>query len=59
MTWLDPGLLSAIHVKIALTLLGIIVLYGATFASNHVPQRAFARAREVNRPSAERSGVLP
>jgi hypothetical protein len=54
MAWLDLGLLSAIHVKVALTLLGTMAFYGAMAASSRVPQqrRAFARVRRVKRPSA-------
>jgi hypothetical protein len=55
MTWLDLGLLSEIHVKIALTLLGTIVLYGAMFASNHVPcrQGSLIRGRRVHRSTPD------
>jgi hypothetical protein len=55
MAWLDLTLLSAIHVKVALTLLGTLALYGAMAASNRVPQRrhALTRVRKVKRPTAE------
>jgi hypothetical protein len=55
MAWLDLGPLSAIHVKVALMLLGTVVLYGAMVTSNRVPWRlrAFARVRKVIPPSAE------
>jgi hypothetical protein len=55
MTWLDLGLLSEIHVTVALTLLGSLALYGALAAPKQAPQRqhAFARRRKVERPAAE------
>jgi hypothetical protein len=55
MTWLDLGLLSEIHVKIALTLLGTMALYGAMYASNHLPaqQGRWVRGRRVNRSTPE------
>ena len=55
MAWLDLGLLSAIHVKVALTLLGTAALYGAMAASNRASQQrhALARSRRGKRPSAE------
>ena len=55
MAWLDLGLLSAIHVKVALTLLGTMAFYGALTTSNREPRqrRVFARVRKIKRPSAE------
>jgi hypothetical protein len=55
MAWLDLGLFSAIHVKVALTLLGTVAFYGAMAVSSREPQprRAFARVRKLRRPSAE------
>jgi hypothetical protein len=55
MAWLDLALLSAIHVKISLTLLATMAFYGAMAMQNPGPQRrpAFARVRRVKRPSAE------
>ncbi len=51
MAWFDLALLSAIHVKVALTLLGTMVLYGTLTTSDRVPrrQRALARVRKQNR----------
>ncbi len=55
MVWLDLGLFSAIHVKVALTLLGTMAFYGAVVVSSREPQprRAFARFRRLRRRSAE------
>jgi hypothetical protein len=53
MAWLDFALLSAIHVKVALTLVGTLAFYGAIAASNRVPHQRWAlvRVRRVKRPS--------
>jgi hypothetical protein len=55
MAWLDLGLLSEIHVTVALTLFGALALYGTLAAPNQGLQRqhAFARHRKVKRPTAE------
>ena len=54
MAWFDLAILSAVHVKIALTLLGTMLLYGALTTSDRVPQRqrALARVRKPNRSAA-------
>ncbi len=55
MAWLDLTLLSALHVKVALTVLGAMAFYVAMAASNREPQRrhALVRVRKVKRPTAE------
>jgi len=52
--WLVLALFSAIDVKVALTLLGALALYGATATSHREPQRqpALARIRKSKRPAA-------
>jgi len=54
MAWLGLALFSAIDVKVALTLLGALALYGATATSHREPQRqpALARIRKSKRPAA-------
>jgi hypothetical protein len=54
MAWLGLALFSVIDVKVALTLLGALALYGATAASHREPQRqpALARIRRNKRPAA-------
>lgn len=54
MAWFDLALLSAVHVKIALTLLGMIVLHDALTTSDRLPQRlrAVARVRKQKRSAA-------
>jgi thiosulfate reductase cytochrome b subunit len=55
MAWFDLAILSAVHVKIGLTLLGTMLLYGALTTSDRVParQRAFARVRRQHRSAAK------